>query len=729
MTAAEVEINLDGSEVILGGAQVVSEPLGAAVSTDVTVEATEGSDDDLVDMPILLVDQAAPVDVDWMSELEQRTKNRLPIIPLWLRSKTYALSVIRWQANHAAYVVAYHATRSPKYAAKLAARSPQGAAKVARGLVVWTFDLEGKPIRQQVAATKDGDIYLRMTRAHDKRVKNRLIISLSAAVVLALGAILLMGTDPSYDQWLALGGLVALLGRIGTPADRQVFDRAVIPTQVQKLTSDLVLRALGALGVAELNKAVGKGSNGINFPTPIVRDGPGWRADIDLPFGVTATDIMEKRVRLASALRRPLGCVWPEPAMHIHPGRVVIWVGDQDMNKAKRPAWPYAKTGQIDVFKPIPFGTDQRGREIAIPLIYRNMLIGAMPGFGKTFALRVLLLGAALDPSCELRVFELKGTGDLKSLSKVAHHYASGAKDSTIEACVVSLREVYKDLEKRADTIDGLPEDVCPENKVTADLAAQKSLGLHPLVVAVDECQELFAHEEFGAEAEKLCTAIIKRGRALGIILLLATQRPDKDSMPTGVSGNVLVRFCLKVAGQTENDMVLGTSAYKNGIRATVFTDADLGIGYLLGVSTEARITRGYYIDNPAAGLIADRARALRIAAGTLSGQSAGDLPTPKAEISFDLVADVLAVVPASEEKQWNSVIIDRLAVLRPDVYGPWADQADDAKTAQLTAALKPYGIQAGQVFKTVDGKGSNRRGITRTHLVEAAPKRIRVVR
>lgn len=370
---------------------------------------------------------------------------------------------------------------------------------------------------------------------------------------------------------------------MGTPADKRVFDRAVIPTQAQKLTSELVLRALGALGIAELNKAVGKGRDGINFPAPITRDGPGWRADVDLPFGVTATDVMDKRARLASALRRPLGCVWPEPAAHIHPGRLVLWVGDQDMNKARQPLWPMAKAGQVDLFQSIPFGTDQRGRMVAVPLMYRNLLIGAMPGFGKTFALRVLLLGAALDPSAELRVFELKGTGDLKPLAKVAHHYASGAKDSTIEVCVASLREVYRDLERRADVIDSLPEDVCPENKVTPELAAQKALGLHPLVFAIDEAQELFSHEEFGEEAAKLCTAIIKRGRALGVILLLATQRPDKDSMPTGVSANVLVRFCLKVAGQVENDMVLGTSAYKNGIRATTFTDQDLGIGYCWG--------------------------------------------------------------------------------------------------------------------------------------------------
>ena len=39
---------------------------------------------------------------------------------------------------------------------------------------------------------------------------------------------------------------------------------------------------------------------------------------------------------------------------------------------------------------------------------------------------------------------------------------------------------------------------------------------------------------------------IIKIGRRSASFLILATQRPDKESLPTGVSGNVSARFCLK---------------------------------------------------------------------------------------------------------------------------------------------------------------------------------------
>jgi hypothetical protein len=53
--------------------------------------------------------------------------------------------------------------------------------------------------------------------------------------------------------------------------------------------------------------------------------------------------------------------------------------------------------------------------------------------------------------------------------------------------------------------------------------------------------------------------------------LLLATQWLDAKSIPPGIRANVVLRMRLKVTGQLENDMVLGTSMYKIGIRATMF--------------------------------------------------------------------------------------------------------------------------------------------------------------
>ncbi|MDL4772484.1 FtsK/SpoIIIE domain-containing protein [Actinomadura xylanilytica] len=646
---------------------------------------------------------------------------RRPIVAPWLRDRDEARATVRWAVGYAGHITGYHATRIPLYSLRLAGRSPRGLYRVVAGTWRWTFDMDARPLRVHVVDRKDHDAYLKLMSERNDRVRARTLttgaglagVGLAAAAVTAAGGV---------TQSAVLAALVFLLGWIGTPTDKRVLDTAVVSTKAPKLTSEIVVRALAALGIAEVNKAVGKGGQGITFPAPITRDGPGWRAEVDLPYGVTATDIMERRDRLASGLRRPMGCVWPEPAHDQHAGRLVLWVGDQDMSQVKPLSGPLAKTGATaDLFKAVPFGTDQRGRPVTVELMYANALIGAMPGMGKTFAMRILALSAALDPTAQLRVFELKGTGDLSAMEKVAHQYGSGQDDETLAAALDALREVRKDLERRAKTIRKLPKDICPENKVTPQLAAKRSLGLYPLVFILDECQNLFADPDLGDEAARLAIDIIKLGRALGVILLLATQRPDKDSLPTGVSANVGLRFCLKVMGQTENDMILGTSMYKNGIRATTFTKKDKGIGYLAGEADDPQIVRGYYIDNPAADRIADRARALRKAAGTLTGIAAGEDPTPTTDQGASLLEDLAAVIAPSEDKVHSQVIVDRLAELRPTAYGPWADLDPTGKARQLAAALKPYGIGTPQVWgQDETGKGRNLKGVHREHVIAA---------
>ncbi len=135
---------------------------------------------------------------------------------------------------------------------------------------------------------------------------------------------------------------------------------------------------------------------------------------------------------------------------------------------------------------------------------------------------------------------------------------------------------------------------------------------------------------------------------------------------------------------QTANDMVLGTSAYKNGIRATTFrAEVDAGIGYLVGASAQAQVVRTYYLDMPATEKIAARARALRERAGTLSGVALGqDGTTPQR----DVLADVLEVLGGVPAIHWD-VLAGHLAERWPD---RWAEVTDGTISSQLRALGVP---------------------------------------
>jgi DNA segregation ATPase FtsK/SpoIIIE, S-DNA-T family len=670
---------------------------------------------------VIRVDQPGPDRADWLADLAARTKDRRPIIHPALRSRREALATARWVAGHYRHVVLYHLVRVPKYGGKLAVRAPRGFTRTVSGLTRWAYDLEGVPVRMATVLKADPEAYLKLSRQRDSRVRLRIPIAIVAVIVALVTAVLAL-TAPAPVKLAILAAAVVIFGKLGAPADRPLIDRAVTGSRAEKLTSDVVIRALGSLGLAAINQAVGKDpKTAIEFKAPITRDGPGWRADLDLPYGVTVAEVMDRRDKLASGLRRQLGCVWPETDHAQHTGRLILWVGDQDMSTARQPAFPLAKTGATDLFKPVAFSTDQRGRTVPVTLMFVSAIIGSIPRMGKTFLLRLLLLIAALDVRAELHLYDFKGTGDLSPLEPVAHRYRAGDEDEDIAYALADFRALREELRRRTKVIRGLPRDICPENKVTPELASKKALGLHPVVIGVDECQVMFEHPKHGAEFEEICTDIVKRGPATGIVLILATQRPDAKSLPTGISANAVLRMCLKVMGQVENDMVLGTSAYKNGVRATMFAFSDKGICYFSGEGQDPRIVRGFYLDAPAVEKIALRARGLRERAGTLSGHALGQ--EPDTGPAFDLLADLAAVV--TEPKMWSEEIVTRLAALRPGAYQAWADLEPDARAAQLTAALKPYGIRTGQVWgTTADGKGANRRGLTRDDLTKAITER-----
>ncbi|WP_381796498.1 cell division protein FtsK [Streptomyces niveus] len=658
-----------------------------------------------------------PVDNPKLPEPNVATEKRKPVLAGWLTNRRDFTATARHAGANLGYASLFHGIRLPVYAARLTAMSPRGACRFVVSTNRWVWDREAAPLRDMAVRTEDVEEYMRLSRLRAGRVRLRGLVTLVAAVFGFGFALWLYVMAPAALYAFAAGG-VLLLGRAGQQPDAPVVGPAVLRTEIQKLTGSIVLRGLDSIGNAKVTAAIKKGGdmNGLRFTSEIVRDGPGYRADLDLPYGVTPEDIMEARKPLASGLRRKVGCVWPAPDASEHEGRLVLWVGDKPMNETTKPAWPLAKSGSVDLFKPVVFGNDQRMRDVDVTLMFASVVVGSIPRMGKTFLMRLFLLIAALDPRAEIHAFDFKGTGDFGALEPVCHRYRAGEEDEDIEYVVHALRELKDELRRRAKVIKGLPSSRCPENKVTPDLANDKTLGLHPIVAGFDECQVPFEHEEYGKEIEAICTDLVKRGPALGIVALFGTQRPDAKSLPTGISANAVLRFCLKVMGQPANDMVLGTSMYKAGYRATMFSRTDRGICWMAGEGDDPRIVSSAFVDAVAAEKIAARARRAREEYGNVTGHAIGQGPEKTA--GADILTDVLSVIPATEKAAWCERIAVRLAALRPEMYEGW-------KGENVTAALKPWGIKPSQVWGQSDtGEGRNRRGVERADIIAAITRR-----
>lgn len=655
----------------------------------------------LVDQP----DTAQPAGA-WVAERRAYLADAPPVIPSWLRHSSEFADAARWATSYYSHLTAFHAVRTPLYTGRLIAQSPRGAGRLLTRWGRWVVDAEARPVETRAAATADPEAWLALTRDHSRRVKPRRIVSVAVAVTtLATGAVVAL-TVPAWALAAAAGGALTLLGLAGAKPDKPLLSRYVVKHAMRALHSTEVLEALAAIGFGGQ-----KGRGAAEFAAEVQRDGPGWRAEVDLPPGVTADKVVEKRNELAAAMRRPVSTVWPSADRDAHPGRLVLWVAQQDPAKAARRLWPLMNKGQADVFAPLPFGFDPRGNLVEITLMYSNLLVGGIPGSGKTSCALAIVLGAALDPTAELWIYELKGSGDLDSVRCVCHRYVSGDDDEDLEATLDGLRAGIVEQRRRAKFIKSLPSTETPEGRrVTRQLEEKyPEQNLGPRVIVVDEVQELFTHPKYKDEAAELCTKLIKKGRAYGVILILLTQNPDAPSLPSSVSSSVGTRLCLAVMDWRANNNVLGTGAHERGMRATEISISEQGTG-ILARGREGVTVRAAFIKQTEAEDIGKRALALRIAAGTLSGEAIGE--TIEAVALETIVDHLRAVWPDGADAVHSHRLVDALAAYKPELYGPWTatdkpmgemspDEIREARTASsttLSAALKPHGVATRQI-------------------------------
>jgi S-DNA-T family DNA segregation ATPase FtsK/SpoIIIE len=628
-----------------------------------------------------------------------REHERAPIVPAWIRNQQQRIYLARWLVRYLAYAAAFHAVRLPKYAGKVAVWAPWGVLRTTNRQIRWWWLLEQHGLRQDAANSNDAKTWMKLHKeAKATRRVRGWVLAGEVAAIGVLSRVLVSALVPWWSRWAALAMVVPVLATLGRPADKPITDRVYRSGHLIKLTAEMTRAALVACGAGIKNP------EDIKFERDIYRDPPGWTAIVNLPPGVIATDVIDKRERLAAGFRLPKSQVWPAPVDGQHPGQLQIWVADKPVSDMKQPTWPLLNAGTVDYFKPFVYGFDERLRPVYWSLDQKNSLFGGIPGSGKSLAGRVVLLGAVLDPLVVPVAFELKGTGDYDMFEPMCPKglYGSGADEGTKHEAMAALEWLLDECERRGPLVKHwVGRGLSSTNNVNRAMA-ERDERLRPIVALFDECQELFTDKELGKAAQEIATRIIKRGRALGIHLILETQRIDKESIPRGISSNIAIRVCLAVTSHVETDLVLGTGAYARGARPTEFEPAtgedpkDSGWGWRVGLG-RMQTVRAAYLDNTAARAVAERAMVMR-------------KPSPERAESqrvrmFNLLADVRRVWPTEEEALWSELIVPLLAELRPEIYGDWTVEI-------FGKAMTAAGVRTVQLGRRIDGKSHTRMGV-----------------
>jgi S-DNA-T family DNA segregation ATPase FtsK/SpoIIIE len=540
-----------------------------------------------------------------------RADERRPIVPASLRTAAGRQALASAVVGMATHGALWHLSRTPIYLGKVALYAPWGLLRLMARQLKWALHPELSTMLREAAKSRELDRGESLAVRTAKARQARFALLGAELVGVLVVALLLAYAAPWWAPWAVGTALVPVLAWFGNTSEKGIIEHAWDPSKYVRLTAELTRQALMAARVGIKDAAL------IKFNREIYRDGPGYTAQVSLPVGVIASDVIENRPYLAAGFQLPEAQVWPEPVKGAHPGVLAVWVADRPVDRMPQLKTPLLTCDALDFWGPLPWGQDVRMREVFWRLDERNSLFGGMPGSGKTLAARNVALAAAMDPIVQFVISELKGSGDFDAFEALCGKgmYASGADQRAKQMTLAILYWLDSECERRGPLIRKLAaKGLNSQNKLNRAIA-EADPSLAPVVGIFDEIQELFTDPDMGKEAKALAISVVKRGRSLGIHLIPATQRIDKDSVPKGLSSNITSRLALAVPSHIETDLILGTGAYSRGARPTAFVaPADevnpwAGWGYLAGRDQPVRAS---YIDNPTAEAIVARARALR---------------------------------------------------------------------------------------------------------------------
>ena len=435
------------------------------------------------------------------------------------------------------------------------------------------------------------------------------------------------------------------------------------------VSADGIVQALKALPVKEL-KAAYKAGWVPTFTTTPIKDGQGYRAILELPLDVTPKMVADQRERFARALHRAPIEVWAVDANRKGTGAVGhldLWVADPGVLNKPAPEYPLLNSGTADVFEGVPGGVTPRGDMLMIPVVSNNFVAGGMMGQGKSNACRVVMLGCALDPLCELRVYVFAGNGDFDAYRPRLSVYERGADRATVVKGINGLRWLYAEVARRENRLAEIGA-----KKVTREIA-RKYPDLRPIATLFSECHELFGDKEFGEEAAELGVQTIRRARKCAMWLGFDTQSSRKDAIPPKIVELVSVNSCFAVKSWRSNDGFLGDGSFQAGIRATELRPGtDRGRSLITGVSDEPfEILNWCYIaaDDDTGWDAATEviARAVtKVAKGT---KTAGEVDTePDKPEPRDVLEDLLSVL--GDEPTPAAQVVTLLKGVDPVFYG-----------------------------------------------------------
>ncbi len=342
-----------------------------------------------------------------------------------------------------------------------------------------------------------------------------------------------------------------------------------MPAQSADLISDAEFRAEGELLVAKLKDFDIEGRVTEIHPGPVVTT-----FEFEPAAGVKVNQIVSREDDLALALRaQRIRIIAPIPGKGT--------VGVEIPNRRRRTVYlrevlSSAQYESSDAALKVPLGVDVVGQPFVADLTKMpHLLVAGATGSGKSVCLNAIITGLLFQHGPKTLQFVMV---DPKMLELSAYngipHLAMPVMTEPKKASR-ALRWAVSEMEKRYKLLatcgarhiaaynekvasGPVPSGLVPPGRSEAPPVEQLSY----VVVVIDELADLML--TLPAEIEEPIARLAQMARAVGIHLVLATQRPSVDVITGVIKANFPSRMAFQVASKTDSRTVLDMNGAEN---------------------------------------------------------------------------------------------------------------------------------------------------------------------
>ena len=227
---------------------------------------------------------------------------------------------------------------------------------------------------------------------------------------------------------------------------------------------------------------------------------------------------------------------------------------------------------------PIPLGIGIDGQIVCVDLsLLPNLLISGVPGAGKSMLIHSIIL-SLIKNNCDIylsdpKMVEFSSYKKIPCVKNVSY---------SVDGAISSAESIIKIMNGRFSTLNKSGHrDFISYNKVEKNT-------IKPIVLIIDEWADLILQD---SSIEKKISTLAQKGRAAGISVIIATQRPSAKVVSGLIKASFSGRVCLKVNSAIDSRIVLDCSGGES--------ISDIGVGLYRDQKNHIPVMfRSFYIDS-----------------------------------------------------------------------------------------------------------------------------------